>query len=493
MIFTRASLMAITKHTGGLYAAAAARLRFARRRFVSFVRRFPIVSLLIALAFLFAVIAGANAMRAPVPEPEIVRQEPKTVSVYSIGQAPRVRVQAKIEKSGVIKIVAQTTGIVHEIRYREGQLVEKGANLARISTNYQGGNALTVQRQIAQKQYNNANETYDTQKEIIETQRKIAEKSEENSEELRRISERSIGETRTLLDVNNALLETITADLNQLQATNSAGSNKNAITALNQSRAQLLSATNQLKNQLRNLEYSTGEGNPQAELSRLQRDLALKQLEIQEKALALNKEISHLQYSAALINESLAYPAAPCRGIIEKVHVRFGQSVQPGTVLFTLSTTQKSALAVALVSQEIAGSVSRIEPALITHRGKTLSLLPSYVSGEATDGPLYSIYFALPEEFTSDYGSDSFLEVELPVGYAGTNAAVPYIPLDAVHQTQDGAYVYVLREGKAKSRPVRLGAVFGQYVEVLDGIGASDQLILDRTVIDNERVKARAM
>lgn len=469
------------------------KLNVLKKRTINAIVRFPVVSLLIALGFLLAVIVGANMIRKPKPEAEVKREQPKQVSIYTIGEAPRIRTQAKVEKSGVIKIVAQTGGIVRDIRFKEGQEVYKGATLLNISTNYQGGNALSVQRQIAEKQYFNTRDTFDTQKDIIGKQREIAEKSEENTDKLREISEKSLGETRGLLDLNNTILKTIDTDLGQLEATNSAGANKNAITALQQSKAQLLSATNQLNSSIRSLEYSKNGDNPQAKLSDLSKELTLKQLDVQERALTLSKEVAQLQYTAALINESLAYPAAPCAGIIEKVHVRFGQAVNPGQVLYTISTNEKSALAVALVSRDIAASVSRIEPALISVAGKTLSVQPSYVSQEATDGTLYSIFFALPQEFIGEYGNDSYVEVELPIGYADTSAAVPYIPLDSVHQTQDGAYIYVIEKGLAKNRRVQLGTVFGQYVEVRNGLKSSDQVILERTVIENEKVAARSL
>lgn len=457
-----------------------------------FMVRFPVWSTVIILAFLLVVIAAANMVRKPAPAPE-PKKPVKAVSVYSIGEAPRIRAQAQIEKSGVIKIVAQTSGIVQNIRFKEGQEVSKGSTLANVSTNYQGGTALSVQRQIAEKQYFNVRDTFDSQKEIIGKQREIADKTDENSDKLREISEKSIGDTKSILELNNTILNTLNTDLAQLEATNSGNMNKNAITALQQSKLQLLSSANSLNSSIRTLEYTVATDSAQARLSDLNKDLVKKQLDVQEQALTLNKEVSHLQYSLALINESLAYPAAPCAGIIEKVHVKFGQAVNPGDILFTLSTNEKSALAIALVSQDVAYSVSRFEPSLMTVRGKTLSLIPSYVSQEATDGTLYSVYYALPEEFISDYGNDSYIDIEIPIGYADTSAAIPYIPLDAVHQTQEGAFVYVSEKGVAKGRKVQLGTVFGQYVEIKNGLKSSDQIILDRNVIDNEKIKANTI
>ncbi len=464
----------------------------ARKRTQKLMVRFPVLSMVVVLLFLLAAIAVANVIRKPKPVPE-VKKPVKTVSVYSIGEAPWIRAQAQVEKSGVIKIVAQTAGIVNNIRFKEGQTVNKGSTLAYISSNYSGGSALSVQRQIAEKTYFNTRDTYDASLDAIRKQRQIAEKTDENSDRLREISRETNEDTRSLLDLNNTILGTLNQDLSQLEATNSADVNRNAIQALRTSKAQLQSAVNSLDVAVRTGEYQASDEKPPAELSNLSRELVLRQLEVQEKALSLNKEISHLQYSLALINESLAYPTAPCAGIVEKVHVTFGEAVNPGTVLFTISTNEKSALAVALVSQDVAASVSNIEPSLITVRGNTISLLPSYVSGEATDGTLYSIYYALPEEYIYDYGNESYLEVEIPIGYANTSATVPYIPLDSVHQTQEGAFVYVDEKGTAVGREVQLGTVFGQYVEVRNGLRSSDMVILDRNVIDGEKVKANTL
>lgn len=458
-------------------------------RIKKFMIRFPVWTLVIILALLLVFIAVGNAIRKPKIEKADTTVKPKIVELYSIGEAPKLRAQAKVEKSGVIKIVAQTSGIVQQIRFKEGQPVARGATLTNISSNYQGGNVSTVQRQIAEKQYFNAKDTLDTQKDVIGKQRALADKTDENSDKLRDISKQSISETQSLLDLNNSIIATIDTNLNQYTATNSGSVNDSAIQALKLQKVQLQSTTNSLNSSLRSLNYTTGDDNAPAGIANITRELTQKQLDLQEKTVELNVEVSHLQYNSALINESLSYPAAPCAGIIEKVHVKFGQNVTPGTVLFTLSTNEKSAMAVALVSKDVALNVSKIEPSIIHSGGKTLSLLPSYVSAEATDGTLYSVYYALPEEYLSEYGQDSYLEVEIPVGYSSTNSTDPFVPLDAVHQTQDESIIYVMQKGKAQAKQVQLGQVFGQSVEVISGLGPADQVILTRDILDDEPVK----
>jgi multidrug resistance efflux pump len=465
--------------------------RDAGKRMTALFQRFPLFSFFGLLSLLFILIAVGSYIRRPQPPAENTQVQPKQVSVYAIGEAPKLRAQAQIEKSGVIKIVAQTSGIVQNINVVQGQQVNRGTALTSISTNYQGGSALTVQRQIAEKQLQNVKDTFDLQNQIIAKQKDAANQTDQNADELRAIADKSKGETQDIIKLNDAILDTINKNLSQFEATNSAGSNETAITALRQQKVQLLSSQSQLKSAVREIEYSVDEDNPQARLSDLNKEITVKNLELQEKSLVLNKEITQLQYTLAVINESIAYPSAPCAGVIEKIHVKFGEAVNPGDVLFTLSTNSKSALAVALVSRDVAFNVSRLEPSILNIDGRMISLMPSYVSQEATDGSLYSVYYALPDELIASYTDSSYIEVEIPVGYAQTSAAIPYIPLDSVHQTQDSAYVFVLEKGVAQSKKIELGTVFGQYVEVEGGLSASDQIILDRSVFDNEKVTAK--
>ena len=450
--------------------------------------RHPILSVVITLLLLLGLIAAQSAMRKPQPQKE-VQKPARTVDIFSIGQAPRIKAQAQIEKSGVIKIVAQTSGVVQQIPVKEGQAISQGQNLAYISTSYGGGSTLSVQREIAQKQYANAKDTYDEQKDLIARQREIAEKSDTNTDELRSISAKSIDESKSLLTVNTDILNNLNQDIAQLEATNSADVNRSSIQALKQSKTVYQSTANSLASSIRNLEYSSDSDGVQAELANLNKDVALKQLAIQEKALTLSRDVSYLQFQLASINESLAYPASPCFGVVEKVHVKFGDVVSPGMTLFTISTTDKSALAVALVSYDVASQVSILEPSVLLVGSQTVSVMPSYVSQEATDGVLYSIYYAIPEQLVQRATEGGYIEVEIPVGNAGTTSVVPYIPLDAIHQTQDGAYVYLAKKNRVAATKVKLGTVYGQYVEVLDGIRAADHVILDRNVIDGDQIK----
>lgn len=448
----------------------------------AFVQRKPLLSFFSMLGILLALIALSSFLSRPEPQKEAEKQL-RTVRTYSIGEAPRMSFQAKIEKSGIVTISALTPGVVSYVSVVEGQEVGVGTNLVGIGSNYSGGNVASLSRQLASLQYDNAKTTADLQRETITKQRAIAEKTDENTDRLREITRQSIDETRNLITLNESNLASINSQLqNQVdEATRQ---------ALLGQRAQLEGALAQLRSGLRNTEYAVGGDNPQAQLSNLSRELTLKQLELQEKAFNLSIESASLQLKIAQVTESTFYPSAPFAGTIERVHVVPGEAVNPGTPLVTLHGDQ-TLKAVVLVPDTVARNVSKVENSEIIINGKKISILPSHVSKEATDGQLYSVIYQLPPEYQNDATNNSYITVDIPVGYPDTGSAVSYIPLDAVYQSQNNAYIYVLEGTTVRSREVKLGNVFGEFVEIEDGIRTGDKVILNRNVIAGDEVKTQ--
>lgn len=455
----------------------------------AFISRRPFISFITALVILLAlIILGSTVFKAkPVEQPK--QATVKSVQTFKIGSSPKVSTQAQVEKTGVIKVVAQMPGIVSYISVTEGNVVAKGQNLIGLASNYQGGNALSVARQIAQTQNNLSKQTYDTQKDIISKQRDVAERTDASADQLRDISNRSLDESRSLLDLNESLLSSLNGGISQ--ATDSA-----EIGQLNGQKAQLLSAVNLLKQSIRNAEFSSASDKPPAQLSDLQRELTLKNLDIQEKSLEANKQISNLSLLASQITEAQMYPTAPFAATIERVHVRVGEAVNPGTVLVTLNQTTDDIVLNAKVPAATAKNLSKFEKSIIhvgneqsSSSSKTLELEPFYVSSEATDGQMYSVLYVLGDEYKELFTDKSFIQIDIPVGAPDTNSVVPFIPLDAIFQTQDESIVYVVNNGKAEAKKVTLGEVQGRFVAVTDGIGANDEVILSRTVVEGDQVQ----
>lgn len=444
-------------------------------------------SFFITIGILFVLIL-INSLLTPRPKEPTVQKQMKEVSVYRIGQAPIVSISAKVDKAGVVKIVAQTPGIVSQINVENGQEVSKGTVLISLSSNYQGGNVQGVSRQIAATQYQNTKDTYATQKDIIAKQRQLADQQRENTEELRNITNTSIDETQSLVNLNSDILNSIKASILSLQSTNVGGVNNTAIQNAQQLQAQLQAGNNQLQSGLRSAQYQSNTSNPPTEIANITHDMVLEQLQVQEKALNMGLELGRLQLELAQIAEGTMYPAAPFDGVVQEVHVHEGQSVNPGTVLVTFSGYDKAATIIGKVPLAIANKASKLEESTLYIGNKTYKELPSYISEESTDGNLNSIVFSLPDEAYGNITNGQYVKIDVPIGYPDTGKTTPFLPIDSVYQTQDGSYVYVANNGIVESRKVTLGNVVGGSVEIVSGIKNGDAVILDRNVVVGDSV-----
>ena len=74
------------------------------------------------------------------------------------------------------------------------------------------------------------------------------------------------------------------------------------------------------------------------------------------------------------------------------------------------------------------------------------------------------------------------------MSFAGNTSI--YIPLDAIYQSETGAYVYLAVDNRAVVRSIELGEVIGSYVAVTSGLAHGDTIILDRTVLDGTLIEA---
>lgn len=456
-----------------------------RKKVISFVEKYPLRAFYSILGIIVLLIIISNLI-SHIPKPEQIAVKPaKLVHVYQVGSVPKISVQAQVEKSGVIKIVSLSGGVVQSVFKTEGNTFVQGETLVGLSTNYQGGNSFSLSRQLAQTQYNNIVDTFPTQKEIIQKQKEIAEKTDTNNDKLRDITNQSIDETKGLISLNEEILRLIDEQIAQNSG------NDALILALKQQRSQFLAATNAARNGLRVSENQVNADNPAAQLSDLQKEVTTKQLEIQDKMLEVNKELSRIQLLIAQVNEGLMFPSAPFSGTVQKVFVKVGEAVQPGKELMVISQDVQDdpVVAIAYVSNEIARKISRFEESTIHLDSISYSAYPSFISTEAVQGTLYAVYFPIPENYAHLVTEKGYIQIDLPIGYYDTSAAAPFLPIDALYQTQDSSYIFVAKNGIAKSKLITVGQVYGSFVEVTEGLNAGDQVILDRTVIAQDTIK----
>lgn len=459
------------------------------------IQKRPLVNFFLALFVFVLIIFLSSKLQAPQKAAD-VKSPAKSISLYHIGSVPKMKVSAQIEKTGVVKVVALSGGVVQKIHFKEGDKVNKGNTLVSLSTNYQGGNASSVQRQLANNQYQSAVDTFDLQKSLIQTQRDVATTSAENADKLRDITGDSRARTRELIDINKSFLDTLNDRLDALQngavpAPSEGPTSTAAIASVQAQRAQLLAGLAQAEGSLANLDYQADTDRPPAELARLQKDMTLKQLDLQEKMLGVNKEAARLQLQLAQVTEALMYPSAPISGVVQRIFVHEGDVVSPGTQLAVVAQNGEDdpVTAVAYVPADIAGKISSVEKSILTLGGKTIEESPYFVSTDAVQGNSYAVYYALPDDTAADLTDRGYVDVEIPIGYADTTIAETFVPIDAVYQTEDSAYLFVVKKGKAASRKVELGNVYGGYVEVKKGLMDGDQVILTRNVVEGDNVE----
>ena len=459
------------------------------RKTFLFIQKKPFTSFFAVLGLFLIFMVLGNLLFSPKVAPSNNLSAPKQVKIYKLGSAPRVSYEGKIEKSGVVKIVAQMPGIVGSINVWEGQEITRGTNILSLTTNYQGGNVLSLSRQISQTQYNNAKDTFDVQKEIIGKQREAADKNRDNADKMRDIANQSATDTRALADLTRTIVDSLSSQIQIDEANNIGGVNDAAILQKKQQLSQYQSAMVGANASLRNLELQASSDQPPASLSGLSHDIAIKQLDLQEKMLNMNLEITRLQYNIALVNEANMYPSTPFSGRVDKIFVHSGENISSGTVLASISGFDQHVEIVVNVPENIAKNISAFEPSILYIQDEEINMMPTVVSKDATNGVLYSVIYQLDDQYAPKLTNLSFVKVKIAIGVSDTSNLDPFIPLDAIVQTQEEAYVYVVDDKNiARVKNIILGQIQGRYVEVLSGLPNDAQVILDRNVIENDKV-----
>jgi multidrug efflux pump subunit AcrA (membrane-fusion protein) len=449
-------------------------------RSYSFIQRHPFASLSIVLGIFLLLMIVGNVLLSPKKSTQEVTNAPKKVQVFSVGKAAEISYQGKIEKSGVVKILAQAPGVVESINVSEGQEIGQGANILSMASNYSGGNTLSVARQLAAVTYQNTKDTYNSQKDIISQQRQLADKNKDNAASMRDIVNSSAASTSNLISLQQDIV-------NQLQTNvdNATPADKFAAqTALAPAKSALI----QMQSSYNSLQLQAN--STSADIANLNHDIAIKQLDLQEKSLQTALNTAGLQLRMAAINEASMFPASPFSGTVNKIFVHEGDSVNPGTPLAQISADSQHGEVAVYVPANIAQNISRYEASTLFFPNKTVRMTPTVVSLDATNGTLYSVVYDLGDADINRLTDSAYIPVQIPIGVPQASNIDPYIPLDSVFQTQEEAFVYVVDDqSRAKSYKVKLGQIQGQYVEALSGVPQNAKVILNRNVIEGDKVE----
>jgi RND family efflux transporter MFP subunit len=174
-------------------------------------------------------------------------------------------------------------------------------------------------------------------------------------------------------------------------------------------------------------------------------------------------------------------------GVIGDISLNVGDLVSPQTMLTEIINPISYQLEVGLDISS-ADKVTPGSKAEIQFGEKYLQAPVKSVSPSANaKNKLVSVIIDLPPVF---FRNNQTLNVRIPLTLS-QNAKTLFLPLDAVTIGSEETFIYLNKDGVAKKTIIKLGEIFQDKVEVLEGISATDEVIVSgsKNLIDNAKVK----
>lgn len=195
-------------------------------------------------------------------------------------------------------------------------------------------------------------------------------------------------------------------------------------------------------------------------------------------------EVAQLNVQLAKTQKEALWVKAPTDGIATDVAVNVGDLVSPQVALTSVINPGQFELKVG-VDSDSAQKITRDAVGQIQLGGRYVNVPISMVSPVVDPVThLVTVTLRLPNIF---FRPNDTLTAKIPLSsnlamqqdQSGGQQAAISVPLDAVIIGTEEQYVYVLENGRAVKRTVKLGAINGSEVQVLQGIGPNDQVIVD--------------
>ena len=205
----------------------------------------------------------------------------------------------------------------------------------------------------------------------------------------------------------------------------------------------------------------------------------------------LSAEASVAQAEAGLLSAQIAFDKtriqAPVFGTISEISTRVGQLVGPGSVAFSIAnenalridanvaTKEAQLLSIGdkvLVDNSFEGTISVIAPSVDQNTGRVaVQVLLNNQEATVVSGSGVGMVF-------NPQASDKQTSQDIVV------------PIESVFVRSNESYVYVLKDNKAVPRKIVTDSLFGESIEVSEGLSSDDVLVLSaRGVKDNQVVE----
>jgi multidrug efflux pump subunit AcrA (membrane-fusion protein) len=152
----------------------------------SFIARRPLISFLSALVLLFVIVFISGYVRTAEDVSNGITIGKKTVRVMRASDGAYAQLSGQVKKDGETTIIAQVSGIVHDIYVTDGQQITRGQRLVYVSDTYSGGSRAGVAYKIADRQAQLQDTTFEKNMSIIDDQRDDVNKTGSITSEIAR-------------------------------------------------------------------------------------------------------------------------------------------------------------------------------------------------------------------------------------------------------------------------------------------------------------------
>ncbi len=177
-------------------------------------------------------------------------------------------------------------------------------------------------------------------------------------------------------------------------------------------------------------------------------------------------------YDQARINKNKLIIKANFSGKVSEIHVKTGEEVSASGKLITIEDDSKLKLTAYLSSDD----VKKIKPGdkVIINKNGESSVISSIAPSADSITKKYKVEI---EHISSTLRPGELIQLTFKVGRGVSNSSKLYIPITSLHILPDEIFVWGLKDGKTVKIKVKTGDISGNYVEVLSGVSAGDQII----------------
>ncbi len=198
--------------------------------------------------------------------------------------------------------------------------------------------------------------------------------------------------------------------------------------------------------------------------------------------LTSKNQLDQMQRQVDFINKQieLTNVYADISGVADNVNVRLGEFFNGNNQIRIVNTNELKA--VAQVPENYLGKVkvgSNVKVVIPELKNKTIDTKIS-VTGKTIDPTNRSFYVESKLPYDKDFYPNQIALVKI-LDYAAPNAIT--IPVNSLQNDENGKYVMVaVKDGNhlvASKKPIIIGMMYGDRVEVLKGIQAGDEIITE--------------